>query len=81
MVKTLPCNVGGVGSLPGEAKNPGPGFSMEQEAALVEVFWGLIYLRVKTQNIKQEQCSNKLNKDFLNGPHEKKKSLKKSVSK
>ena len=45
---------------------------MEQEAALVEVFWGLIYLRVKTQNIKQEQCSNKLNKDFLNGPHEKK---------
>ena len=50
---------------------------MEQEAALVEVFWGLIYLRVKTQNIKQEQCSNKLNKDFLNGPHEKKKIFKK----
>ena len=28
----------------------------------------------KNQNIKQKQCCNKINKDFKNGPHRKKKS-------
>ena len=32
----------------------------------------------KTKNIKQKQYSNKFNKDFKNGPHQKKK-LKKKV--
>ena len=31
----------------------------------------------KNQNIKQKQYCNKFNKDFKNGPHEKKKTLKK----
>ena len=30
----------------------------------------------KTQNIKQKQCCNKFNKDFINGPHQKKKKKK-----
>ena len=29
-------------------------------------------LQPKHQNIKQKQCSNKFNKDFKNGPHQKK---------
>ena len=29
-------------------------------------------LRPKNQNIKQMQCCNKFNKDFKNGPHQKK---------
>ena len=33
----------------------------------------------QNQSIKQKQCCNKFNKDFLNGPHQKK-SLKKSAS-
>ena len=31
----------------------------------------------KNQNIKQKQYCNKFNKDFKNGPHQKKKNLKK----
>ena len=27
----------------------------------------------KNQNVKQNQCCNKFNKDFKNGPHQKKK--------
>ena len=34
-------------------------------------------LRPKHQSIKQKQYGNKFNKDFLNGPYQKKKSLKK----
>ena len=30
-------------------------------------------LQSKSQNIKQKQCCNKFNKDFENGPHQKKK--------
>ena len=33
----------------------------------------------KNQNMKQKQYCNKVNKDFKNGPHQKKKSLKKNV--
>ena len=33
-------------------------------------------LRPKNQNIKQEQYCNKFNKDFKNGPHQKKYVLK-----
>ena len=36
--------------------------------------------RQKNQNIKQKQYCNKFNKDFKNGPHQKKKSLKKDYS-
>ena len=32
----------------------------------------------KNQNIKQKQNCNKFNKDFKNGPHQKKKNLKKT---
>ena len=31
----------------------------------------------KKQNLQQKQCGNKFNKDFKNGPHQKKKKLKK----
>ena len=59
VVKTLPSNAGGAGSIPGwGAKVPhasGP----------------------KHQNIKQKKYCNKFNKDFKNGPHQKKKNLKK----
>ena len=34
-------------------------------------------LRPKNQNIEEKQCCNKFNKDFKNGPHQKKKILKK----
>ena len=34
-------------------------------------------LQPKYQNIKQKQYCNKFNKDFKNGPHQKKKNLKK----
>ena len=33
--------------------------------------------RPRNQNIKQTQYCNKFNKDFKNGPHQKRKSLKK----
>ena len=33
----------------------------------------------KNQNIKQKQCCNKINKGFKNGPHQKKKILKKNT--
>ena len=33
--------------------------------------------RPKNQNIRQKQSCNKLNKDFKNGPHQKKSSKKK----
>ena len=55
VVKTLPSNAGGAGSIPG---------------------WGDEILHAsypKNQNIKQKQYYNKLNKDFKNGPHQKKK--------
>ena len=59
VVRTLPSNAGGAGSIPGQgAKIPrasGP----------------------KTQNIKQRQYCNKFNKDFKNGPYQKKKIFKK----
>ena len=33
----------------------------------------------KNQNIKQKQCCSKFNEDFKNGPHPKKKNLKKKT--
>ena len=33
--------------------------------------------RPKNQNIKQNQCCNRFNKDFKNGPHQKQKAFKK----
>ena len=39
--------------------------------------WG----QKKTQNIKRRQCCNKFNKDFENGPHQKKKIVYKLVKK
>ena len=54
VIKTLPSNAGGVGSIPGGgAKIPHAS-------------------RSKNQNIKQKQYCNKFNKDFKNGPHQKK---------
>ena len=59
VVKTLPSNAGGAGSIPGQGANiphaSGP--------------------KKKNQNIKQKQYCNKFNKDFKkkNGPHQKKK--------
>ena len=38
-------------------------------------------LQPKNQSIKQKQCCNKFNKDFKNGPHQKKKKLKKKLKK
>jgi len=35
--------------------------------------------RPENQNIKQKQFCNKFNKDFENGPHQKKKNLKKNT--
>ena len=54
VVKTLPCNAGGAGSISG---------------------WGARIphaSRPKNQNKKQKQYCNKFNKDFKNGPHQKK---------
>ena len=59
MVKTLPSNAGGAGSIPG---------------------WGVKIPHAswpKNQNIKQKQYCDKFNKNFKNGPHQKKKILKK----
>ena len=54
MVKTSPCNAGGVVSIPGRgAKIPHA-------------------LQPKNQNMKQKQYCNTFNKDFKNGPHQKK---------
>ena len=59
MVKTLPSNAGGAGSIPG------------QGAKIPHASWP------KNQNIKKKkQYCNKSNKDFKNGPHQKKKILK-----
>ena len=55
MVRTLPSNVGGAGSIP----DPG--------AKIPHASWQ------KNQNIKHKQYCNKFNKDFKNGPHQKKK--------
>ena len=54
MVKTLPSNAGGVGSIPGGG------------AKIPHALWP------KNQNIKQKQYFNKFNKDFKNGPRQKK---------
>ena len=49
----------------GAGSIPGPG------ARIPHALWP------KNQNITQKQYCNKFNKDFKNGPHQKKKSLKK----
>ena len=54
VVKTLPSNAGGPGSI--------PGWGDEIPHALCP----------QNQNIKRKQYYNKLNKDFKNGPHQKK---------
>ena len=38
-----------------------------QQAKIPHALWP------KNQNIKHKQCCNKINKDFKNGPHQKKK--------
>ena len=55
VVKTLPSDAGGAGSIPG------------QGAKIPHASWP------KNQNIKPKQYCNKFNKDFKNGPHQKKK--------
>ena len=57
MVKTLPSDAGGAGSIPG------------QGAKIPHASWP------KNQNIKPKQYCNKFNKDFKNGPHQKKKKI------
>ena len=44
----------------------GCGFDPWSEAKIPHALWP------KNQNIKQKQCYNKFNKDFKNGPHQKK---------
>ena len=61
MIKTLPPNAGGAGSIPG------------QGAKIPHDLW------LKNQNIKQKQYCNKFNKDFKNGPHQKKILKKKKI--
>ena len=61
VVKTLPSNAGGMGSIPGEETKIDP----------------TCLVANKTQNIKQKQYGDKFNKDFKNGPHQKKKNIKK----
>ena len=46
-----------------------------QQAKIPHALWP------KNQNIKQKQCCNKINQDFKNGPHQKKKILKKKKKK
>ena len=55
VVKTMPSNAGGAGSIPGWG------------AKIPHASWP------KNQNIKQNQHCNKFNKNFKNGPHQKKK--------
>ena len=62
VVKTLPSNAGGAGSIPGRG------------AEIPHASWP------KNQNVKQKQYCNKFNKDFKNGPHQKKKNLKENKS-
>ena len=50
--------------LPSHAE--GVGLTPGQEAKIPHT------LRPKTQNIKQKQYCNKVNEDFKNGPHQKK---------
>ena len=61
MVKTLPSNAEGAGSV--------PGWGSEIPCACDQ----------KTKTEKQEQYCNKLNKDFKNGLHKKKKLSKKQM--
>ena len=51
VVKTLPSNAGGAGSIPGK---------------IPHASWP------KNQNTKEKRYCNKFNKDFKNGPHQKK---------
>ena len=56
--------------------------SNAEGAGLIPV-WGAKIphaLQPKYQNIKQKQYCNKFNKDFKNGPHQKKKILKKKIT-
>ena len=63
VVKILPSNAGGAGSIPG------------QGAKFTHALWS------KNQNIKQKQYCNKFNKNFKNGPHQKKSKKKKKWKK
>ena len=58
-------------------KAEGVGLIPGQGAEIPDALWP------KNQNIKQKQCCNKLNRDFKNGPHQKKKkkNLKKNFFK
>ena len=56
VVKTLPSNAGGVGSIPGEEAQIDPTCLVAKK-------------KKKTQNIKQKQYGDKFNKDFKNCPH------------
>ena len=56
VVKILPSNAGSMGSIP------------DQGAKIPHALWP----KKKKQNIKHKQYCNKFNKDFKNGPHQKK---------
>ena len=61
MVKTLPSSAGGAGSIPGQgAKIPHASWPKKE---------------INPKHKKQKQYCNKFNKDFKNGPHQKKKNL------
>ena len=61
MVKTSSSKAGGVGLIPGQgAKNPRASWPKKTNQ--------------RKENLKQKQYCNKFNKDFKNGPHQKKKS-------
>ena len=55
VVKTLPSNAGGVGSIPGWGACS---------------FLATCLMAKNPKNIKQKQYCNKFNKDFENGPHQ-----------
>ena len=63
MVKTLPSNAGGCGLIHGW----GAKIPHAQEP------------KKKKEKVKQKQCCNKFNKDFLNGPYQKNLFLKMNV--
>ena len=58
MVKTLPSNPGGAGSIPGQGAE-------------------IPHTSGQKTKTKQKQYCNKFNKDFKNGPYQKKKNSKK----
>ena len=61
MVKTLPSNVGGLGSIPGQGAKI-PHTSQPKKTKNKK--------QKNTEHEQQEQYYRKFNKDFNNGPHQ-----------